>query len=296
MRPLGVGEILDASFSAFRRNFGQLILAVLVIVVPTAIVQTLVIVSISDIDYDFGSASFGESSETYSGSEAAGILVLYVLLILNQILAPAACLRLIGGDILGLKVTAKESVGFAFARLPRLMWVLLLYFLSLVVGLFLCLIGIVWTYVLFALAVPAALYEGARGADAMRRSADLIKDNWWRSFGVIAIMGVIVAVVQQVLALAVVGGVLVNSDNDVLNAILFTLVNVVGLMIALPLQAAATAYLYFDLRVRKEGFDLQLLAERMSSEPPPRPYVEGLPPVDSPPSGGGFLPPTPPGG
>jgi hypothetical protein len=67
-------------------------------------------------------------------------------------------------------------------------------------------------------------------------------------------------------------------------------------MIALPLQAAAIAYLYFDLRVRKEGFDIQLLADRMSAQAPPRPVVEGLPPVDAPPSGGGFLPPQPPGG
>jgi hypothetical protein len=294
MRPLSVGEILDASFSAFRRNFGQLVLAVLVIVVPTAIIQTLVFVSISDLNYDYGQTSFEDSNTT--GSEAAGVLVLYVLIIVNQILAPAACMRLIGGDILGQKVTAKESVAFAFKRLPRMMWVLILYVIGLLVGLLMCFIGIVWTYVLFALAIPCCLYEEARGVTAMRRSRDLVTDNWWRAFAVLAIMGVIVGVVQQVLGLALFGGVLANSDNDAVNAILFTLVNIVGFMIALPLQAAATAFLYFDLRVRKEGFDLQLLAERIAAEPPAPIRVEGLPSSDEPPSGGGFLPPQAPGG
>src|SRR4051812_41214225 len=187
MRPLGVGEILDASFSAFRRNFNQLVLAVLVFVVPTAIIQTLVITSIGDI-HDFSSGSFGTgSSDALSGSEAAGLLVLYLLLILNQMLAPAACLRLIGGDILGQKVGAGQSVAFAFRKLPRLAWVLFLYFLAIVAGVLLCIVGAVWFYVMFALALPAALYENAPGTKAMRRSQTLIKDNWWRSFGVIAI-------------------------------------------------------------------------------------------------------------
>lgn len=35
-----------------------------------------------------------------------------------------------------------------------------------------------------------------------------------------------------------------------------------------PLQAAVLTVIYFDLRVRKEGFDLQLLAERMESTDP----------------------------
>ena len=36
---------------------------------------------------------------------------------------------------------------------------------------------------------------------------------------------------------------------------------------ATPLSAAVLTVLYFDLRVRKEGFDLELLARRLGVEP-----------------------------
>jgi hypothetical protein len=39
----------------------------------------------------------------------------------------------------------------------------------------------------------------------------------------------------------------------------------VGLAISTPLQAALLTVLYFDLRVRKEGFDLELLAREMGA-------------------------------
>ena len=42
MRPLSVGELLDAAFSAVRRNFGALVLCTLVIVVPVSILNTLI--------------------------------------------------------------------------------------------------------------------------------------------------------------------------------------------------------------------------------------------------------------
>jgi len=39
----------------------------------------------------------------------------------------------------------------------------------------------------------------------------------------------------------------------------------VGYAISTPLQAALVAVVFFDLRVRKEGLDLELLADRLGS-------------------------------
>ena len=46
---------------------------------------------------------------------------------------------------------------------------------------------------------------------------------------------------------------------------MLTVVEIVSYAVSLPLLAALTAYMYFDLRVRKEGFDIQLLAQRMGT-------------------------------
>ena len=42
MRPLSTGELLDAAFSAVRRNFATLVMCTLVVVVPVSILNTLI--------------------------------------------------------------------------------------------------------------------------------------------------------------------------------------------------------------------------------------------------------------
>ena len=48
--------------------------------------------------------------------------------------------------------------------------------------------------------------------------------------------------------------------------VLSAISGVVGLALTTPFQAAFVIVLYFDLRVRKEGYDLELLAREMAGE------------------------------
>jgi hypothetical protein len=51
--------------------------------------------------------------------------------------------------------------------------------------------------------------------------------------------------------------------------VLATIAGIVGAAVTTPFQAALLTVLYFDLRVRKEGFDLELLAEGIGGGGPP---------------------------
>jgi ABC-type dipeptide/oligopeptide/nickel transport system permease subunit len=146
------------------------------------------------------------------------------------------------------------------------------------------------------MALPVALFEDARGTKALGRSRDLVTDLWWRTFGTLFLLIILIVVVRLMLVSGIVGGLVLNSDNGVLAGVLLALSTIVSSTLTLPLWAAASAYLYFDLRVRKEGFDLMLMASQISAPAPVRTEVEGLPPSDAPPTGGGFLPPQAPGG
>ena len=68
------------------------------------------------------------------------------------------------------------------------------------------------------------------------------------------------------------------------------------LAVSLPFASALVAYIYFDLRVRKEGFDLALLARGMGGDGggSGATGIAGLPAEPAPSTG--FLPPQPPGG
>ena len=55
LRPLSVGELLDASFKVVRQSFGTLALCVLVVALPLKIVNTLVAASTSDNAFNLDS-------------------------------------------------------------------------------------------------------------------------------------------------------------------------------------------------------------------------------------------------
>ncbi len=293
MRPLSVGELLDAAFSAVRRNFGPLVLCTLVIVVPVSILNTLITASSSDTAFDFASSTSLDQDNV--GTLLAGRGATALLSLLAQTLTAAACLRMVGGDVVGSPARPGASLRYAAARLGPLLWVTLLYAVALVVGVLMCFVGAVWLGVLFCLATPALLFEEARGAGAMRRSRQLIEGHWWRVFGALIVGYLIVVVLQAMLGGLIGGVVLVNSDSELLNAAILTVVNIVALAVSLPFLSALVAYIYFDLRVRKEGFDLALLARGIGSDGAPSDVgVAGLPTTDTPSTG--FLPPQPPGG
>ncbi len=292
MKPLSVGELLDAAFSAVRRNFGTLVLCTLVIVVPVSILNTLVLASSNEAAFDFA----GQSTLTDDdlGLALGGTAITNLISLLAQTLTAAACLRAIGGDIVGSPAGAGASLRYAFGRFLPLLWVAILYTLALIGGVLLCIVGIVWTWVLFSLATPALLFEDKRGTAAMGRSRQLIADHWWRVFGVLVVGFLIVGVLSAMLGGLLGSVILADSNNTLLNATVSTLVNIAALAVTTPFTAALTAYIYFDLRVRKEGFDLALLARGIGapSSAPTSP-VEGLPAPDAPPSSG-FLPPQAP--
>src|SRR6185312_8920163 len=83
--------------------------------------------------------------------------------------------------------------------------------------------------------------------------------------------------------------------DTLLGVVIAVLFGTVGSALTQPFSAAFVGILYFDLRVRKEGFDLQLLAERMGLPPDSDLPPEALaPPPPSTTPGGGHWPPVPP--
>ena len=92
------------------------------------------------------------------------------------------------------------------------------------------------------------------------------------------------------------------GDDALVGAITTTLGNIVGYVFTTPFQAAVIALVYFDLRVRKEGLDLELLAEDVGVPPEevgsePTPLAPPFPPwpPPAPGAGAGQAPAAPPG-
>ncbi|MFB7516226.1 oxidoreductase [Streptomyces sp. NPDC056144] len=123
-----------------------------------------------------------------------------------------------------------------------------------------------WLWVKFSLAPSVAVMEGQGVTASMRRSSALIRDNWWRSFGVILLVGLIASavamVIQQILSMVAWIPLLGMHGGDSAGAAVVVVVVVLSFLILGQLvsqlavsvfPAMATALLYVDLRIRKEN-------------------------------------------
>ena len=176
-------------------------------------------------------------------------------------LATAACFRAIAQAYLGEATDWRSSLRYAVQHIPSLLLLTLLYVLGVGLGTLLFIAPGVWLYVAWAVAMPVLLVEGLRGRKALGRSFELVKGRWWRTFGTLIVGFILAAIVSTLVQGVFLIGIVVGGDNDAVVLVLSAIAGIVGLAVSTPFQAALLTVVYFDLRVRKEGFDLELLAE-----------------------------------
>jgi hypothetical protein len=111
--------------------------------------------------------------------------------------------------------------------------------------------------------VPAILIEGQRAIPSLRRSSELVRGHRGKVFWVLLIVNLL----QAVLA----GG--VGMMTDVFfsaaagrAAILSTAVGNLLSIFLTPLGIIAAILLYYDMRIRKEGFDLEMLSRALAND------------------------------
>ena len=132
----------------------------------------------------------------------------------------------------------------------------------------------------------AAVFEGKSAVKALKRSSELVKGGWWRVFGMMIGIFLLVFFVQSILqfSLLFVLGLsqTMGGDGNSLEMlrqmfipqlttwdefIAYSIRNFVGLAITslmLPVGIIGATMVYFDQRIRKEGFDIEM---RATSEP-----------------------------
>jgi hypothetical protein len=294
LRPLSIGEILDVAIKIYLRNAWTLFRVVLVVVAPVEIVSALIQASAATNDGDTTTTSSHDVALYLSALGATTILG-----VVANTVATGASFKAVADAYLGEQPTWRSSLRFALARLHSILWITILSGIATVVGLVFCIVPGVYLWIAFAVAVPVLLTEGVKGTRALGRSRALVSDRWWGTFGVVLLGTILAGVVSAAIAglARLAGG--TTDANSVAGFLVNSVSGTLGSMISTPFTAAFVSVLYFDLRVRKEAFDLQLLAERIGlttppeggyrpapgPAPAPRPTGDAAPPYWPPPPG-----------
>jgi hypothetical protein len=266
MQPgMRVGQVIDASLKLYRAKFPDLMLIALIVAVPIDAIGGVL------NDLSLPSQVFVHDGRIYYYlGESVGPLGTIWRLVGDLLIYPlgtGALLKCLLDAHAGRPSSWRSSLRFAAARWGALLWLAILTGLGLVLFSILLIIPGIYMYVCWYVAVPVLMFEGITGTGAMSRSRGLVSGRWWPTFG-IAIITVLAAVVVEVVAVLVIGLVMHSMSSVGPIIVLQQVAQVLFHLISAPLFAAVAAIVYVDLRTRKEGFDLELLAEALGRGEP----------------------------
>jgi hypothetical protein len=262
LRPLSLGEILDRTFSLYRQNF---LLFVGITALPQLLILALNLAEVLLVAAPVGRTSGGPRSPVSSGVLAfgalGGIVVLIVYLIV-YLFAQGGTVYAVSDLYLGRTTTIGASLQRMRGQVGSLFGVTLLN--GLVVGIATILLIIPGIYMACRLitCVPAALLEDLGPRDSLERSFRLTEDSAGRSFVIYLLYICVLYAVMILLVLPFNIAAVFSAKNPEMMRVWLLLTQFgtfLATVLVTPILTIATAVFYYDLRVRKEAFDLQLM-------------------------------------
>lgn len=286
LRPLRVGEVLDTAITLVRNNLETLVKLVAAFVVPiqalSALLGFVFLSETSDpeemfvVDETTGTAEIDGSFWGFIG----GSFLLMILTVVGTLIVTGAATRAIGQAYVSDPPEWRDAIRGAMGRFWSMFGLALMLMVLGFIGLMLCLVPGIYVFAVGTIALPALILEGKSPGAAFSRARDLVSGR------VLTILGtLLIAYVLQMVVGAVISGVfgaITIVSGDVGDLIANFLGGVASQLITTPFVAGVAVVLYVDLRVRKEGFDLQLLAQDVGV---PAPSGLGDTPAPPPPSG-----------
>jgi hypothetical protein len=284
LRPLSLGEILDRTFSLYRRFF-------LLFIGISAIPRLLVLLmNLAQLFLTSSPATLSkvpppngvQTAPTITSSggivAVAGLgLATLMVTIIAYLLSQGATVTAVSELYLGRTITIGDSFRRVRGELGSLFGVILLNGLVTIVAfLFLIIPGIYVMCRLFV-CIPAALIENLGPRDSLERSFALTKGFAGRAF-LILLLCFILAFGAAMLFGSPFTAAMVFAKNDPgmmrLWVAMTNVGNYVANVLVTPILTIASSIFYYDLRVRKEAFDLQLMLKPLSGAAP---AVSGAP-------------------
>ena len=119
--------------------------------------------------------------------------------------------------------------------------------------------------------IPVVAIEGCKPIAALKRSFELVRGNWWRTFSTILLTILVVMGLTIVMSVLLAAPMTLIGDEGLTGTtarVTSALSGMLSNAIIAPIAATAGTLIYLDLRSRKEDYDLEALSEQMGILPP----------------------------
>lgn len=241
-------ELIDATFQLLRRNAAAFYTLSAMFTIPNAILQAL-----------FMRPAIVSTTQTLGAGAAGGLggfFGYYVCALALGALFHTAMMILASDAYLGRPAVVADGIKQATSK--WLMIFLAFIVTSVLVGLaFFALIvpGFYVALVLFAVP-PVIIFENTDIGTAMSRSSTLSKGLKGHIFltlllaGLIYIVGLVIVIIVAAMLIAI-------------SPYAQIIVQALGLTLIVPIFPIVAVLIYYDARIRKEGFDIELMAQQV---------------------------------
>jgi hypothetical protein len=257
LRPLSTSELLDRTFHLYRNNF-------LVFVGITAIPQLVVLA------LQFGNVAMVLERQVVglSVTSLVAVLASYIAVEISH----AATIMAVSNLHLDRPAGVGTSYSLVKRSLLRVIGISIGVGIATGVGFMFLIIPGIYFALVWSLSIPVTVIEGGGLKASTNRSKELTKGSRGRIFVVAVLMVVLTFVVSLIFQFAIAFPARLASLRDPVSrqalAILMQAVgSFVSTSLAGPLLTIALTLIYYDQRVRKEGFDLQLMMATLQSSP-----------------------------
>lgn len=231
-REFRIGKVISTTLSVYMRHVVPFSLVAAVIWLPLAAVLALATTSTSP-----------EQAQIF-------VVVAALLGLLLQPLSTGAILYGAFQDMRGRGVDMGASLKWALSRFLPLFGLSILAALGVMAGMIALVIPGIMLMVMWFVAVPACVVEKTGPVESLSRSSELTKGNRWPVFGVILIVGIVLAIIGQIIQVASIAA----------GPVVFLIAVGIWQGISQAFNAVFVAVTYHDLRVAKEGVDVERIA------------------------------------
>jgi hypothetical protein len=256
LQPLSVGQLLDKAFRLYRDHFLTLIGITAAVLAPVAVLQILRILFLPQEAQAVDSFFSGIANTMAIIALAAAFSKAYLSgpPRMRESLAFKRFFSVLGANILmGL------SIGVPAALLGICTGMVGIPFLALfAVALAALFLGTRW-----GVTTQAIVLEDIGALDGMRRSWMLTENHFWRVLGTsmaAALLVYLIYLIPFAFAYSTSTGWFPLGLDSTRTVVLQSLISQLALVIIYPLQSAVQVLIYYDLRIRVEGFDLAYAA------------------------------------
>ena len=270
LRPMTLGEVLDQTFTLYRENF-------LLFAGITALPYLVSLI------FKFGllllqrgaiaGAAPSISSPGMLGGIIAGGLGSFLLLYLMIGVAQSATVAAVSDLYLGRPTSVANAYDQSRGRILIVFAVMIMTFLATVVGAIFLIIPGIYLACRLAVSVPAAIVEKESPVASMQRSMDLTQGHAWQMFLLLLLVGVISWVVAAILQAPVMffaftAAVAKHQVSFGVSAYSYV-ADYVAQVVVGPIGTISASLMYYNLRVKKEGFDIMHLMNSLDNVPRP---------------------------